>query len=95
VLPKLRDTIASDATLGDTALSAKALGDSTEAIDEKALNDKALDCYRHADHCARQADRQRDPKLREDFRYLERGWLKLARSLESAGRKEPLKRLSQ
>jgi hypothetical protein len=64
-------------------------------LTDTVLSDGALDCYQHADHCARQAEQQRDPKLREDFRYLERGWLKLARSLEFAERSEPPKRSSE
>ena len=93
MLPKLRDTTANDARLGDTRLGDAAL--SADAVGDKALSDKALDCYQHADHCARQAERQRDPKLREEFRYLERGWLKLARSLEFAERTESPKHSSQ
>jgi hypothetical protein len=80
VLPKLSGTALDDTALSETAsLSARPASD-------KALSDRALECYQHADHCARQAEQQRDPKLREDFRYLERGWLKLARSLEFAER---------
>lgn len=63
-------------------------------LGDKSLSG-ALDCYQHADHCARQAEQQRDPKLREDFRYLERGWLKLARSLEFAEWTEFPKRSSE
>jgi hypothetical protein len=88
VLPKLSGTELDDAALRGTALSARAPSDT-------ALSNKARDCYQHADHCARQAEQQRDPKLREDFLYLERGWLKLARSLESNERTEPAKRSSK
>jgi hypothetical protein len=77
VLPKLSGTPLDDTPPSDMSLGIRALSDNP-------LSDKARDCYRHAEHCARQAEQQRDPKLREDFRYLERGWLKLARSLEFA-----------
>jgi hypothetical protein len=87
VLPKLSHTTSSHIPFSAKALSGTALSD-------RSLNDRALDCYQHADHCARQAEQQRDPKLREDFRYLERGWLKLARSLEFAELSEPPKRSS-
>jgi hypothetical protein len=83
VLPKLSGTALDGTATSDAALSVKALRN-------KALSDKTLDCYQHADHCARH-EQQRDPKLRENFRYLERGWLKLARSLEFAERREPRK----
>jgi hypothetical protein len=79
VVPKLSGTTLDDTAPSETALKARPACD-------KALSDKALECYEHADHCARQAEQQRDPKLREDFRYLERGWLKLAHSLEFAER---------
>ena len=72
--------------LDDTALSETALR--SGSVCDKGLSEKTLDCHQHANHCARRAEQQRDPKLREDFRYLERGWRKLARSLESAERKE-------
>jgi hypothetical protein len=88
VLPKFSGT-----ALNDTALTEAALGASQ--VSDEARSDKALECYRHADHCARQAEQQRDPKLREDFRYLERGWLKLARSLEFAHWTGPPKRSSE
>ena len=88
MLPKFSGTPLDDTALSEIALRA------TPASD-KALSDKALDCYQHADHCARQAEQQRDAKLREDFRYLERGWLKLAPSLEFAERTEPRKRSSE
>jgi hypothetical protein len=88
VLPKLSGTALDDTALSETASL------SVRPASDKALSDKALECYRHADHCARQAEQQRDPKLREDFRYLERGWLKLARSLEFAELSEPPKRSS-
>ena len=88
MLPKPSDTASSD-----IPLSAKAL--SGTALCERTLSDGALDCYQHADHCARQAELQRDPKLREDFRYLEQGWLKLARSLEFAERTEFPRRSSE
>jgi hypothetical protein len=79
VLPKLSGTALDDTAPSEPALRAR-------PVSGKARSDKALECYEHADHCARQAEQQRDPKLREDFRYLERGWLKLARSLEFAER---------
>jgi hypothetical protein len=85
VLPKLSGTALDGTISSDAAPSIKALRN-------KTLSDKTLDCYQHADRRARQAEQQRDPKLREDFRYLERGWLKIARSLEFAERREPRKR---
>ena len=88
VLPKLSCTAFDDTALSDPALRA-------EPVSDKVRSDEALDCYQHADHCAWQAEKQRDPKLREDFRYLERGWRKLARRLESAERNEPPKRSSE
>jgi hypothetical protein len=88
VVPKLSGTALDDTALSETALKARPVCD-------KAPSDKALECYEHADHCAQQAEQQRDPKLREDFRYLERGWLKLAHSLEFAERTEPPKRSSK
>lgn len=52
------------------------------------LSDEIRECLRHAEDCARQAEAQRDLKLRQDFLDLEVRWLKLARSYEFAGRIE-------
>jgi hypothetical protein len=91
MLPKVSDPTSNGVRPGAKALSDTAFSD--RAFTNPALSDKALDCYQHAHRCARQAEQQQDPKLREEFRYLERGWLKLARSLEFAEWAEPPKRL--
>jgi hypothetical protein len=88
VLPKLSGTALDDAAPSDPSLRVEPVGD-------KSRSDKALDCYQHADRCARQAEQRRDPKLREDFHYLERGWLKLARSLEFAELRQHSERSSE
>ena len=36
--------------------------------------------YQQAEHCARQADAQTDPKVKHQFLELERLWLLLART---------------
>jgi hypothetical protein len=43
---------------------------------------KIRDCLQHAEDCARQADAQTDPTLKQDFLDTERRWLLLARSYE-------------
>jgi hypothetical protein len=44
--------------------------------------------YEQAAHCARQADAQTDPKVKQQFLELERLWLLLARSYEFSQRLE-------
>jgi hypothetical protein len=46
------------------------------------LSDQVRECLRHAEGCARQAEAQSDPRLRQDFLEMEARWLKLARSYE-------------
>jgi hypothetical protein len=46
------------------------------------LSEQVRECHRHAEHCARQAGVQIDPKLKDDFLEMERRWLMLARSCE-------------
>jgi hypothetical protein len=50
------------------------------------LSAEIRECLEHAADCARQAELQRDPKLRQDFLDLERRWRRLAGSYEFAGR---------
>lgn len=52
------------------------------------LSEQIRECYQHAEDCSRQANEQRDPKLRDDFLDCERRWLRLARSYELAERIE-------
>jgi hypothetical protein len=47
-------------------------------------SEQIRECYRNAVDCAREAADQTDPKIKQDFLDLERGWLLLARSYESA-----------
>jgi hypothetical protein len=44
------------------------------------LSEQVRECYMHAEHCARQAAIQTDPKLKDDFLEMEQRWLVLARS---------------
>ena len=46
------------------------------------LSEQIRDCLQHAEDCARQADAQTDPTLKQDFLDTERRWLLLARSYE-------------
>ena len=46
------------------------------------LSEQILDCYRHAQDCARKAAEGTDPNLKQDFLELEASWLFLARSLK-------------
>jgi hypothetical protein len=46
------------------------------------LSDEAREWYKQAAHCARQADAQTDPKMKQQFLELERLWLLLAHSYE-------------
>ena len=41
-----------------------------------------MNCYRHAQDCARKAAEQTDPNLKQDFLELEESWLFLARSFK-------------
>ena len=50
------------------------------------LSEQVRQCHLHAEHCARQAGVQADPKLKGDFLEMERRWLMLARSYEFAQR---------
>ena len=50
------------------------------------LSDNVRGCYRRAEDCARQAQAQSNPELRQDFLDMERRWLSLARSYEFAER---------
>ena len=43
---------------------------------------KILDCYRHAQDCARKAAEGTDPNLKQDFLELEESWLFLARNFK-------------
>jgi hypothetical protein len=45
-----------------------------------SLSEQIRKCYMHAEHCARQAGVQTDPKLKDDFLEMEQRWLLLARS---------------
>ena len=44
------------------------------------------ECYEHADECAQCAKTAATPQLRDDFLFLERSWIKLARSIEASER---------
>ena len=46
------------------------------------LNEQVRGWYEQALHCARQADEQTDPKVKQQFLELERLWLLLARSYD-------------
>lgn len=48
------------------------------------LSEQVRRCHLHAEHCARQAGVQTDPKSKHDFLEMERRWLMLARSYEFA-----------
>ena len=48
------------------------------------LSEQVRQCHLHAEHCARQAGVQTDPKLKNDFLEMEGRWLVLARSYEFA-----------
>jgi hypothetical protein len=43
------------------------------------LSEEVSECLQHAEHCARQAAAQTDPKLKQDFLDMKRRWLSLAR----------------
>ena len=49
----------------------------------ESASEEIRNCYKHADACARQASKETDPKLREDFLRLRAAWLKLARLRET------------
>jgi hypothetical protein len=44
------------------------------------LNKESREWYQQAAHCARQADGQTDPKVKQQFLELQRLWLLLAHS---------------
>jgi len=46
------------------------------------LSEQVRECHRHAEHCARQAGVETDPKLKDDFLEMEGRWLTLARTCE-------------
>ena len=46
------------------------------------LSEQIVDCYRHAQDCARKAAEQTNPNLKQDFLELEESWLFLARSFK-------------
>jgi hypothetical protein len=46
------------------------------------LSDNIRECYQHAEDCERQAERQFDPGLRQDFLDAARRWRFLAHSYE-------------
>ena len=48
------------------------------------LSEQVRQCHLHAEHCARQAGVQTDPKLKNNFLEMEGRWLMLARSYECA-----------
>lgn len=50
------------------------------------LSDDIVECYRHAEECARSAHGERDAGLRQDFLDMERRWLFMARSYEFSER---------
>ena len=54
----------------------------------KDSSDDIRACYEHAEHCARKAADEADPKLKLDFLEIERRWLALAHSYEMSGRFE-------
>ncbi len=49
------------------------------------LSEQIREWDEQAVHCARQADAQTDPKVKQQFLELKRLWLLLARSYESSG----------
>lgn len=51
-----------------------------------SLSEQIRVCHMHAEHCARQARVQTDPKLKDANLEMERRWLMLARSYEFAQR---------
>ena len=46
------------------------------------LSEQVAYCYWHAEACARRADSERDPALRDDWLTMERQWMCLAHSFE-------------
>jgi hypothetical protein len=54
------------------------------------LSGEIVECYQHAEGCARRAESEPDPGLRQDFLDMERRWLFLARSYEFTERLERL-----
>jgi hypothetical protein len=43
---------------------------------------QARECRQYAEHCARSAQDQSDPQVRQSYLEMERRWLGLARSYE-------------
>jgi hypothetical protein len=52
----------------------------------QSLSERIRECYEHAEECARKADAQTDPTLKQDFLDMEKRWLTLARSFEFSQR---------
>jgi hypothetical protein len=64
--------------------------DGGAAVVINSWDEQIRKCYREALDCAREADAQIDPKIKQDFLNLKRGWLLLARSYERPrGRQQP------
>jgi hypothetical protein len=55
---------------------------SPQRFDVDRLREDIRECYQLADDCARRAEAEADPQLRQDFLDMERRWLFLARSYE-------------
>jgi hypothetical protein len=47
------------------------------------LSEQIRDCLKHADECARSANAQNNPGLRNDFLQLEKLWRELAQSMKA------------
>ena len=45
------------------------------------LSQELAECYQHAGDCARQAAAQTDPETKENFWFIERRWMSLARKI--------------
>jgi hypothetical protein len=52
----------------------------------QSLSERIRECNQHAEECARKADAQIDPTLKQDFLDMEKRWLALARSFEFSQR---------
>jgi hypothetical protein len=53
------------------------------------LSEQIRDCLQHAEECARRANAQISPGLRNDFLQLEKLWRELAQSMEADSRSFP------
>jgi len=53
------------------------------------LNEAAREWLQQAEHCARQAHDQSDPKVKQQFLELKRLWLLLARTQSPINSSEP------